>query len=59
MYHIQISIYVKADSIHGAKAVARVFKNVLENNTSFSESIDEVVIDAVGIEQSNQEPTES
>lgn len=59
MYHIQISIYVKADSIHGAKAVARVFKNVLENNTSFSESIDEVVIDAVGVEQSNQEPAES
>lgn len=54
MYHIQLSVYVKADTIHGAKAAAQIAKSAIEQKDLKSHPIgqtwlalDEVIIDSV------------
>lgn len=55
-YHIQISVYVRADTIHGAKAAAQICKNCIPDGFSESNNLDEVIIDSVGIEQTGEFP---
>lgn len=53
MYHIQISVYVKADTIYGAKAAAMSIKNCIPDAFSSSGGLDEVIIHSVIKEKSS------
>lgn len=54
-FHIQISVYVKADTIYGAKAAANTIKLCLEALPAKDKWLDEVIIDSVEKERTPEE----
>lgn len=46
-YHIQISVYVKADTLTGAKALAQTCKSNIEFCARNTDKLDEVIIHSV------------
>lgn len=53
MYHIQISIYVNADTLTGAKALAQTCKSNIEFCARNTDKLDEVIIHSVIKEKSS------